>query len=266
MKLFNLLLIGVFLWSCQGKATKEEAPEQTVTFQNKGHELVYQMTQKVGSYQDLLNLKDVVYTYTYQTADQKEDISIEKYIFDGEWSYGRYEKHERTLSDMEGTIEQGYNGETFWLKEDGERVEDEAAMKRVIFNRKTNFYWFAMFQKMLDPGLKYTYMDEATVDGQVYDIVEVSFDTEQPSDLYRLYINQETLLVDQFLFTVVDFNMVDTPLLMKVTYENVDGILIPTQRKYTKANWDGENLTDSWTQVQWTNIKFNNNLSKQLFE
>ncbi|UXX79134.1 hypothetical protein N7E81_17410 [Reichenbachiella carrageenanivorans] len=260
-----LLASAFFLWSCQGKVANENQTKSTLEFQNKGHELVYQMTQKVGSYQDLLDLKDVVYTYTYQTADQKEDISTEKYIFDGEWSYGSYEKHERTLPDMEGTIEQGYNGQSFWLKHNGERVEDEAAIKRVTFNRKTNFYWFAMFQKLLDPGLIYTYMDEATVNGQVYDLVEVSFDTDQPSDLYRLYINKETQLVDQFLFTVVDFNVTD-PLIMKVEYEKVDNILIPSKRKYTKANWDGENLTDNWTQVQWTGIKFNNNLPKQLFE
>lgn len=272
MKLQNLtlLLICFSIWSCQDNTVnEEEAPMvSTPKFQNKGHELVYNMNQKVGDYQKLWAKKDVVYTYTYTTPDNKADVSTEKYIFDGELSYAAYHKHERTLPELEGLIEQGYDGHTFWLQHDGQYLQDEAQMKRVIFNRKTNFYWFAMMQKLLDPGLNYEYIKQDTVAGNNYDIVKVSFDTDndEPADIYQLYINKETQLVDQFLFTVVDFNVVETPFLMKMQYEEVEDILIPTQRRYTQSTWDGKNINENWIKVSWTDIKFNNGLSKSLFE
>lgn len=267
MKLLNLsvILSCCVLMSCQSNTSKEA--ETKVTFQNKGHELVYKMVQTVGTYQQLQQYKDVSYTYTYTTPDGKSDVSNEKYIFDGELSYGEYVKHERTLPDLEGRIEQGYDGTNFWLKQDGKAVEDEAALKRVTFNRKTNFYWFTMMQKLLDPGLNYEYIKQDTIDEKVYDIVKISFESEdgKPTDIYQVYINQETSIVDQFLFTVMDFGVAD-PLLMKMEYEKVGELLIPTKRKYTKADWDGNNLNENWIPVNWTDIKFNTGLTKEQFE
>ncbi len=52
---------------------------------------------------------------------------------------------------------------------------------------------------------------------------------------------------------------------MVVEYENIDGILIPTKRKYKKSNWQAEVTEDPWINVTWTNIKFKNNLDKSMF-
>lgn len=268
-KAFSFILLTIFcvFSSCQNQVDEKTTTPKEPTFQNKGHELVYKMTQKVGDYQKLAALKDVVYTYTYLTPDNLEDITTEKYIFDGEASYAKYEKHERTLSQFEGVIEQGYNGSTFWFKHNGEKKDDEEAMKRTRFSRKTNFYWFTMMQKLLDQGVQYEYLEEVTIDDNKYDVVNVSFKSDEPTDIYRLFINQKTGLVDQFLFTVVAFNVVDTPLLMKVKYEEIDGILIPTKRQYAKSNWKAEMSEDvKWIYVNWSNIKFNNGLTKAEFE
>ncbi|GAA4842347.1 hypothetical protein GCM10023331_29190 [Algivirga pacifica] len=237
-------------------------------FQNKGHEIIYNMVQKVGDYQMLLEREDVVYTYTYTTADGKEDVSTEKYIFDGELSYGRYEKHERTLPQLEGTIEQGYDGKEYWLKHEGKILTDEQFLKRVAFNRPTNFYWFAMFQKLLDPGLKYEYLGEEEVEGTSYEVVKVTFETtnEKPTDIYQLYVNKETALIDQFLFTVADFGVMEKPYLMKLEYEEVDGMLIPAHRQYKQSTWNAEVNEEPWTKVEWSEIKFKNDLSKAIFE
>ena len=267
-RILSVLIIAVILQSCQEKVPAVESSADLVEFQNKGHELVYKMAQIVGTYDQLRALQDVSYTYTYKTPDGKEDQSTEKYIFDGELSYASYQKHERTLADLPGVMEQGYDGQNFWLKNQEKYIQDEAMIKRVIFNRKTNFYWFTMMQKLLDPGLKYKFVKEDIVDGINYSVVEVSFnsDDEKPTDIYQLYINNETFLVDQFLFTVVDFNVVETPFLMKLEYEKVDGILIPTKRQYTKANWQAEAQNNDWIYVTWTDITFNNGLTKSLFE
>ncbi|WP_179349566.1 DUF6503 family protein [Winogradskyella pacifica] len=270
----SILLISLLV-SCKNEnqvkpenKTSTVEQEQAPKFQNKGHELVFNMVQNVGNYEKLSQLKDVVYTYTYQTPDGKTDSSTEKYIFDGELSYGAYNTHERTLANLEGVIEQGYDGNAYWLKHNGDVLTNEDYLKRVAFNRPTNFYWFTMFQKLLDPGVNYEFIEEKTIDSKTYDVVKVSFDSknDKPTDIYQLYINKDTNLVDQFLFTVADFGKMETPNLMVLDYEEVDGLLMPTKRKYKLSTWNADVDDKPWIIVSWTNIKFNTNLTKDDFK
>ena len=267
-KITSILVLSILITSCKGEQTAKKETNQTPEFTNKGEELVSKMLEKVGDYKTLRSKEDVVYTYTYQTPDGKTDISTEKYIFDGELSYGKYEQHQRTLSDLQGTIEQGFDGKDFWLKHNDQVLNDSIALKKVAFNRPTNFYWFTMFQKLLDKGVFYEYIGEETIDSQAYDIVKVSFNFNdaKPTDIYQLYINKTTLLVDQFLFTVADYGSFDTPNLMRVEYEEVDGILLPTKRKYKKSTWDAKVSDKPWVKVNWKDISFNNGLDKNDFK
>lgn len=265
----SFLLIIVSCKKEEKKVTSETKIEikPSMTFQNKGHELVYNLVEKVGNYQTLRSKKDVIYTYTYTVPDGKTDISTEKYIFDGELSYAEYKQHERTLPQLVGTIEQSYDGNEYWLKHNGILVNDTTALKRVMFSRPTNFYWFSMFQKLLDPIVNYEYLGQKEISNNSFDIVKVSFESknDKPTDIYQLYINKETGLVDQFLFTVADFGVIETPLLMQMEYEEVDGLLIPTKRKYKKSTWDADVTDSPWILVNWTNIKFDNNLKRDDF-
>ncbi|AEL25000.1 DUF6503 family protein [Cyclobacterium marinum] len=264
LKLQSLLILSLLFFSCK----EQEHSEKKTSFENKGHELVYEMVQKVGNYSKLAEKKDVVYTYKYQTPDGKTDLSTEKYIFDGELSYGAYEQHERTLPQYEGLIEQGYDGKAYWLRHKGNYIQDAASLQRVTFNRPTNFYWFTMFQKLLDPGLTYEYLGEKNIEDKNYEVVKISFDSynEKPTDIYQIYINKDTKLVDQFLFTVAEVGVVDQPLLMKLEYEEIEGLLIPTQRIYKGSNWEAEVTNAPWIKVNWSNIQFNNGLSRSIFE
>ncbi|NJB84100.1 DUF6503 family protein [Wenyingzhuangia aestuarii] len=259
------LLLTVTLLACNGKTASKTTQQTTSapTYKNKGHELVSKMVEKVGSYNQLLTLKDVVYTLTYQTADVKTDIVTEKYLFDGQLSYGLYKQHQRTLADLEGPIEQGFDGQEFWLKQNGKILNNPNYLKKVAFNRPTNFYWFTMFQKLLDPGVNYTFVGEQTINNTEYHIVKISFETndDKPTDIYQLYINKNTLLVDQFLFTVADYGMLETPLLMQLQYQEIEGMLLPTQRQYKKSTWDATINDGPWIHVNWSNIQFNNQLS-----
>jgi len=261
------IFVGIIVSSCGGTDQTARQEKALPQFQNKGHELIYQMTQKVGDYETLWNKKDVVYTYTYRTPDSKADISTEKYLFDGELSYGLYQTHERTFPDLEGAIEQGFDGQEYWLKHNGQIQNDTNRLKRVAFNRPTNFYWFAMFQKLMDPGLNYEYLGEETIDDTVYDVVKITFRTtdDKPTDVYQLYINQKTALVDQFLFTVADFGVMETPYLMKLEYEQIEDLLIPTQRRYKKSTWDAQVSDEPWISVIWSDIQFNTGLSPKDF-
>ncbi len=266
--LITVIILSSLLLSCSDESQSSSPQEAIPTFQNKGHELIYKMVQKTGDYQALLKKKDVVYTYTYQTPDGKADISTEKYLFDGELSYGSYDRHERTFPELEGQIEQGYDGSEYWLRHNGKILNDSIRLKRVAFNRPTNFYWFAMMQKLLDPGLNYEYIGEKTANDTVYDVVKITFNSteEKPTDIYQLYINKQTSLADQFLFTVADFGVMETPNLMKLQYEEINGMLIPTKRQYKKSTWNADVSEKPWIHVTWSNIKFNTGLSKEVFK
>lgn len=273
---FQLALIITALLSfasCQNEnqpvPDNVDVPEVTTEpeFQNKAHELVHGMTQKVGNFGKLVSLHDVTYTYTYITTDGKTNSSTEKYIFDGEYSYGKYETHERTFPQLEGLIEQGYDGNEYWLKHNGEFLTDESLLESVAFIRPTNFYWFTMMQKLADPGLNYEHLGETTIEAQDYDIVKVTFNSkdDKPTDIYQVYINKKTSLVDQFLFTVADYGKMETPYLMKLEYEEVQGILLPTTRLYKQSTWNADVTDKPWTKATWTDIKFNTGLTTEDF-
>ena len=84
-------------------------------------------------------------------------------------------------------------------------------------------------------------------------------------DTYLLYLNPETGLVDRFLFTVMDFG-VATPHLMVVSYEEVGcGLMLPTHRRYTAADWDGTITDDTWVEEIAENLKFGNGFDAALF-
>tara|TARA_R110002049_G_scaffold84465_1_gene214959 strand:- start:1486 stop:1863 length:378 start_codon:yes stop_codon:yes gene_type:complete len=123
-----------------------------------------------------------------------------------------------------------------------------------------------MMQKLLDPNINYEYLGQNNMDDKMYDLVKITFKTQndEASDIYQVYINPETHLIDQFLFTVVSKNVTD-PILMRVTYKNVQGILIPTYRKYTKSDWNATIINDIWVEEISEDIKFNQNLKIALF-
>ena len=67
--------------------------------------------------------------------------------------------------------------------------------------------------------------------------------------------------MDQFLFTVADFNIMEEPFLMQMEYEEIDGLLIPSKRKYKRSTWEATVSDAPWVDVTWANITFNNGLT-----
>ena len=236
---------------------------------NEGKALVMEMVTAVGGAEALKSLKDVEYEYTYDVpAEGKKDISVERYVFDGEYSWAKYTTRTKwVMPEVQGEVIQGYDGNESWVTVDGKLQEDSVVLRLSDFFRKTNFYWFCMMFKQLDPGMTYEFKGKQQVDGITYDMVKVGFEDNigDVQDTYVLYINPETKLVDQFLFTVMDFGMAE-PLLMKIEYQTVDGLKVPAFRKYVPADWDGNIKGEDWVENYYKNVKFNNGFTKDLFE
>lgn len=245
-----------------------EAPSNEIKEPEKAKALILEMIEASGGVDKFYALKDVEYTYTYRdNGSGKSDISTERYIFDGELSWASYKVHEKfVLPGKKGEVVQAFDGKTTWTTLDGKDVTDLQAVKLADFLRKTNYYWFAMMFKLADPGIIYSYEGQREVNGIQYDIVKIGYEAGigDVQDFYVCYINPETKLIDQFLFTVMDFGKKD-PYLMEVKYETVDGLKLPVNRRYAPANWDGKILKDVWVDEISENIKFNNGFDRSMF-
>ena len=261
-----LLLFGL---ACQNQQSSGEysAPSPKANFSNPAHALVAQMVDAIGGWDQLYAQNDVEYTYTYRAPDGKEFVTTERYMFEGELSWASFSKRELfVLPEQEGEVIQCYDGKNTTTTIAGKTIQDEPSVKMADFMRKTNYYWFAMMFKLLDPGLNYEMLPEAEIDGIKYHVVKVTFNENvgDVQDIYQLYINPDTKLVDQFLFTVMDFGAAE-PNLMKIEYEVVNGLKLMAYRKYAPCDWDGNIKEDLWSEQFSKNVRFNNGFTVQDF-
>ncbi|WP_299433545.1 DUF6503 family protein [uncultured Aquimarina sp.] len=284
IKFGTLSLLIVFL-SCNQKKEKDTTEETAVTEVveketpkkkeitydvNKPGTIINAIAEASGGWDTLWNLKDVEYSYTYEQADGKKDVSIERYIFDGEYSWGKYSVHQvNVLPENEEPIIQNYANGKATVSMDGKEVTDEKTIGTADFLRQVNYYWFMMNFKIGDPGTTYEYKGQETVNGKTYDKVTVAYDPEktgkEANDAYILYVNPETKLIDQFYFSLPAWGINDTVLLMKVKYTEIDGIQVPTHRYAYIPNDKGEFPEEPSLSEISTNVKFNNGFTPEDF-
>ena len=235
MKVFlsTLVLGATLLNSCNLEQPTPEANNFPPV--PKAKKIIQEMTNAMGGLEKFKSLKNVAYKYTYRSGDYSE-VSQEKYVFENEISWGQIEHVDSIWTEV-----QLFDGTETKVFANGSPYLNEKRQKGADFSRKTNYYWFAMMFKLLDPGLSYEFEGEKTIDDKAYDIVRINFNDSigDVQDTYVMYINQETKLADRFLFTVMEFGRKE-PLLMFVDYENHDGLQLPVYRKFTGANWNGD--------------------------
>ena len=121
-----------------------------------------------------------------------------------------------------------------------------------------------MMFKLLDPGVHHKILNDRNVEGLNYKIVEMTFGDKvgETNDKFILYINPNTFRIDQFLYTAKGFGVTE-PSLMKVKYEKIDNIYLTTYRKYAPADWNGNVITEAWTEQFTKNVKFNNGFNME---
>ncbi|WP_025741968.1 DUF6503 family protein [Aquimarina pacifica] len=274
---FKIFICVITLTSCiqhQNKSQTKSLEKTTIsqeidTDSIAAKRIISKMVNKVGTMQKLRDLKNVEYTYTFRMPEKGiEDISKERYIFDGELSWAQYNTHQiYVFPSQKGTVIQGFDGHTSWTTLGGISITDPEAVNRSEFLRKTNFYWFTMMSKLLDTGLKYELLEDRILNGITYKIVKITFEENigDVQDDYVLYVNPQTHLVDQFLFTVREGGFMD-PLLMNIEYDIVNGIYIMAKRSVTRADWNGNKKGEAFIEQVSENILFTTNIDHSLFK
>lgn len=263
-----LLLIGT-LFGC-GPAAEQQPDSMRMGSENPGSLLVQEVINKMGGLERWRALQDIEYTYTYRNpATGKQDVSLERYVYADELSWAKYQEHTQSLMPEEaGEIIQGFDGDTAWITLEGQLLTEQPYIDRAHFSRKTNFYWLNMMFKLLDPGVAHQLLEDQELYGHSYHRVKVTFGDHvgDVQDTYLLYVNPDTKLVDYFLFTVMAFGRSE-PLLTRVEYGQVDGLMFPVSRRYAPSNWDGQVAeAANWMEALSADFKINSGFSTAMFQ
>jgi len=261
-------------FSCNTEKKEKEAtptePEQVEEVENKisydtnnPKSIIKAVEAASGGWGKLWKQKDVAFNYDYIQADGKADKSIERYVFNTEQSWAKYSQHEiNVMPGTEGEVIQYYDGTNAHISQNGTKIEVPAVVGGTEFLRKANYFWFVMMYKLDNPGVLYEYNGSENVNGTDYDKVTVTYDPEvtkkEQNDIYILYVNKDTKMVDQFYFSLPAFGFNDPVLLMKLTYEEINELMIPTKRDIFFPGEDGSYGDQPAIQEISTNVKFNN--------
>ena len=275
----TLLSLGAMLVfaSCDEKNKKSESHETQITetvvkaptySTDDPSSMLASIAYAHGGWDDLWNKKDVQYSYDYRSADGKADVSIERYIFATETSFGYYKQHDiNAMPGTEGEVMQYYDGKSTIATLAGKAIEDAQAIGVSDFLRRANYFWFLMPYKLTDEGTVLKYLGQEEYNGTLYDKLEVTYDPaitgKEQNDIYILYVNPTTKMIDRFYFSL-PFLGVDAPaLIANYQYEDIDGQKIATKRTYFLPNEKGE-YGEAPSLVQTlTNIKFNNGFTSE---
>jgi len=235
----------------------------------KSKSLIDALYKVNGGWEKLWSKNDVQFTYVYKDFAKGTDISVERYIFEGESSFAEYQQHEvNVMPGKDGVVKQCYMDGVAKISLDGNSVTAPEAVGGTEFLRVANYYWFAMMYKIDDPGAYHKYLGQEEVTGVNYDKVSLTYKPaevgKEVNDEYILYFNPKTHMIDQFMFSLPAMG-VNAPILkMELDYELIDGIYIATTRRAFAPNEKGE--FNQMGEYLSKNIKFNNKFKKQDFK
>jgi len=267
-KTFYFLILSLLILCNCTSISKNQNESLEVEKDTPARTLIKKVCAQTGTYNDLKKLNNVEYTYTIHAVNSDvKNVSKERYIFDGELSWAQYLPQDQ-LPIKTDTTTQFFDGNKVTLYTNQEKTTKKSEVEFAGFVRRTNFYWFTMMQKLLDPGVNHKLLDSRMVNSTNYKIVEMTFDDGigVVQDKYLLYINPDSYLIDQFLFTVKDLDFApDDPLLMQVEYSTVNGLKIMSQRSVRQSTWDGKADGLIIYQQSNKNIKFNNDFDASDF-
>jgi len=275
---FALLLCGMALFvNCKETAKENNSDVVKEIEVTKTEKLPYNtndtkgmllaVSEANGGIENLKALKDVSFDYDYISPDGKKDISEERYIFSNEVSWAKYTTHQVNFPpNLEGDIVQLYDGEKAFTYLNGKQFDDPKVIGTSQFLRQANYFWFTMMFKLTDDGVISKYQGQKEVDGTNYDILHVTYDPEitgkAENDIFILYVNPETRMVDNFYFSLPAFGVTQPVLHAQLTYKKINGIQVITRRLMKGPTPDGKGMAiivDELTK----NVKFNNGFTKE---
>ena len=250
------------------KAVEKEMPKAPVYNTEDPSSILASIEYAQGGWNNLWSKNDVQYTYDYRYPDGKADVSTERYIFDTEASFGTYTQHDiNAMPGTKGNVMQYFDGEKTIAKLDGKNVEDPKAVGTSEFLRRANYFWFVMPYKLNDKGTIAKYLGQEDYNGTTYDKVEITYDAsitgKEQNDIYILYVNPTTKLIDRFFFSLPAMGVNVPAIVANYKYEDIDGQKVATKRTYFMPNEKGEYGDTPSINQTLTDITFNNGFTSE---
>ena len=273
--IFNLFatMVLVVVASCAEQAKKtvdsataevEQTPQEPIYDTSKPETVLAAIEHAHGGWGDLWKKGDVQFTYHYHSPEaNKTDLSVERYIFDNEASFGHYTRHEiNVMPDIKGAVTQCFDGEKTEVLVNGKKNEDPQGTAVADFLRRANYFWFVMPYKLNDKGTVASFEGQETFNGTTYDKIKITYDPEitgkEQNDIDVLYVNPKTKLIDRFYFSLPFMGVSEPVIIADYSYEDVEGQKIATKRTYLMPDENGTYPEAPALVQTLTDIQFNN--------
>ncbi len=273
MRILFVVAIGLLatVFACKEndqKQSKDQEKPDTLMVNSDPGRILAAMEQAYGGWNNLRGKRDVEYHYAYTVPQGKADLSTERYMFDDEISFGHYTRHEiNTMPKEKGVVTHLFDGEKTTITLNENVLENEKTISTAQFVRRANYFWFVMPYKLNDPGTIARYLGAEIYKGTAYDKLEITYDAaitgKEKNDIYILYINQDTKMIDRFYFSLPFLGINDPVIIATYQYESVADQKIAVKRNYFLPNSDGGYSADPSITQTLTNIKFNNGFTME---
>lgn len=202
---------------------------------NEGGQLVLKSIEAHGGLETWYNTRTSSYTWEYANVDM--DFRFRSHMVVDNHTRKAY----HDLVEL-GTYEepQPVDGQFAWDGQDAWISPASLEQPNPRFWATTGYYFESIPFILADPGVYYERVPDEELDGVMYDRVDVSYGSgvgDSPGDIYMLYINKETALVDAIRYTVTygqskeEAMEVEAPretLFYYKDYVTIDGLTVAT--------------------------------------
>lgn len=167
---------------------------------NEGGQILLRAIEAHGGLDTWYNTPTSSYTWEYSNVDM--NFRFKSHLV----ADNRTRQVYHDLLEV-GTVDemQPVDGAFAW---DGEKAwihPDTLSQPNPRFWATTGYYFESIPFILSDPGLQYERLPDEELDGEMYDLVRVSYDSgvgDSPGDMYLLYVDKETSVVRAIRYTV----------------------------------------------------------------
>lgn len=153
--------------------------------------------------------------------------------------------------------EVGFDGRVAWALPDANKVSGKSA----AFYYNLDFYFIGVPFLLKDSGVVATYSGETTISGKTYESLKITFNSGvglTPEDVYYLYIDPESFMLNILTYSISYFDKEDAKInsaKIYSEYQEIQGVKMPT--KMENFEWSDGHIGKSKEHVRlFSDIKF----------
>ncbi|MBX2820730.1 MAG: hypothetical protein KTR29_13645 [Rhodothermaceae bacterium] len=208
VSLFAFVFLGLLACEPQEMPAEAEASVTEVMAEearqrlevNEGGQLVLKSIEAHGGLEAWYNARTSSYSWEYANVDM--DFRFKSHMVVD--NHTRQAYHD--LLEL-GTHSEAkpVSGQFAWDGKDAWISPDTLKQPNPRFWATTGYYFESIPFILADPGISYERVPDEELDGVMYDRVDISYGVgvgDSPGDIYMLYVNKETALVDAIRYTV----------------------------------------------------------------